>query len=118
MSVPNRLIEDSSLTRTQVESLEVFARVLSHELSLREAAGLREDGAVTVGSYYRTVLQARKKIRSSVLTLIIAQWLGVVNVENLRRLLDLAGKGVSTLGEEEKERLVDVLDALLDKIVM
>lgn len=87
-------------------------------MTLREAAALRQDKEVTLGSYYRTVQQARQKIRASVLTLIIAQWLGVVNVDNLRRLLDLAGKGVSGLGEEEKERVADVLNALLDKIVL
>lgn len=93
-------------------------KVLSHEMSLREAAEQREGGGVTIGSYYQTVQQARKKVRSSSLTLIVALWLGLVKVEDLRRLFDVAGKGIPNLAKDKENRLMMVLDALINKIVM
>jgi hypothetical protein len=43
--------------------------------------------------------------------------LGVIKSDEVRRLLDLAGAGDREFSEEERERFVAVLKALIQKIV-
>lgn len=111
------LVDKSVLTEKQVESLLSYMKVARGEMRLRDAAAERST-PVTVGSYYRTVQQAKQKVRASVVTLAIAVSIGVVQGDDIRRLFDLVGKGSARLSEEETGRFVAVLDALLDKIVM
>jgi len=84
----------------------------------REAAAGGTSGPVTVGSYFRTVQQARENVRRSLVTLMIGLWLGVIKAEDIRRLLDFGVAGDKQLSDEEKERFVAVLRALIQKIVM
>ncbi|MDV3244630.1 MAG: hypothetical protein LYZ66_05590 [Nitrososphaerales archaeon] len=118
MSVANRLAERSTLTGVQLETLALHRRVLSGEISLRQAADQRKRGPVSVGAYYRVVGQAQKNVRASILTVLTALWLGYVKFEDVSRLLQLVGKGPIELGEEETDQLMMVLNAVLDKIVM
>jgi hypothetical protein len=118
LSLASALIGESSITAKQLESLISYARVVKGEMRLREAAAQRSGRPVTVGSYYRTVQQGRRRVRQSVVTLAIAIATGSVRVDDVVRLFDLVGKGSDQLSEEEVERFVAVFDALLDKIVM
>ena len=112
------MVGQSSLTARQLEALEGYVRVALGEVRYREAAAGGESGGVTVGSYFRTVQQARENVRQSLVTLLIGLWLGVVKTEDVRRLLELAVAGEKALSDEEVRRFVAVLNALLEKIVM
>lgn len=98
------------------ESLSTYKRVVSRELTLRQAASMRSKH-VTIGSYYRTVKQAKAIIKRSIMTSLIATWLGLVKLEDLRKLLELGGRDLNSLQEDEKARLTAVLDSLLDQMV-
>jgi hypothetical protein len=117
MALPEGLVKDSSLTRVQVESLVSYARVASHEITLKQAADARVEGPVKIGSYYRTVQQGKDNIRAAILTVTIAMWMGFVKPDDLRRLFDQLGKGFPDLGEEERERVSAVVSALVTRIV-
>ena len=114
------------MTARQLEALQGYIRVSMGEMRYREAASvmsqsrkMKEQGkSLTIGSYFRTVQQARENIRKSVVTLLIALWLGVVKPEDVRRLLDVAGATAVDLPDEERDRFAEVLHALLQKIVM
>ncbi len=126
MSVPEALIEQSSLTRRQIESLLSYRRVASGELKLKEAASLMSEGRtkgsssreISVGSYYRTVNQARGNVRESLVSVLVALWLGLIRVEDVRRLFELVGSGARELSEEEENRFVELLQALLNRIIV
>ena len=118
MEFPEQLVNQSTLTPRQLETLRSYLRVAIGEMRYREAAASGPSKRVTVGSYFRTVQQARENVRKSIVTLLIGVWLGVVKPEDVRRLLDTAGGNVSELGDEERERFVAVLRALLQRIVM
>jgi len=126
MSLPGLLAEESSLTSRQVESLISYRRVVSHEIKFREAASIVSPGRtkgdaekdLTVGSYYRTLTQAKTNVKQSLVTVLIGMQLGVVRVEELRRLFELVGAGTKELSSDEQERFVQVLHALLDRIVL
>lgn len=118
MSLPESLVEQSTLTPRQLEALGSYLRVAVGEIKYRDAAAAGPGKKVTVGSYFRTVQQARENVRKSLVTLLIGIWLGVVKPEDVRRLLEVAGGAVRELSDEERERLVAVLRALVRKIVM
>jgi hypothetical protein len=126
MGFPEQLVDQSSLTPRQFESLSSYLRVASGEIKLREAASVtsqgrirgRRDKPVSVGSYYRTVSQARTNLRKSVVTIVVALWLGAVRVEDVRRLFELVGSGARELPEDEAKRFLQLLDALLRHIVV
>lgn len=126
MSLPERLAKKSSLTARQIESLMSYRRVALGEIKFRDAASITSTGRtrgdaqkpLTIGSYYRTLTQARTNVKESLVTVLLGMWLGVVNVEEVRRLFDLVAAGTRELSEEEQERFVRVLEALLNRIVL
>lgn len=126
MSFLDKLVSQSSVTTRQLESLMSYTRVVSGELRLKDAASLESKGRtkglpgapLTIGSYYRTVRQARSNLRESLVTLVVALWLGLIRAEDVRRLSDLVGTGARDLSDEEGERFLQLLDALLGRIIM
>ena len=126
MNLPESLIEQSTLTSRQLEGLQLYIRVALGEMRYREAASLASKGRtrgaktkpLTIGSYFRTVQQARENVRRSIVTLVVGVWTGVVRTEDVRRLLDTAGGGFRELSDEENEKLVEVTRALVKRIVM
>ncbi len=126
MSVPERLVDESSITSRQLEALASYLRVRSGEIKLKEAASLASHGRrkgevekpLTIGSYYRTVSQARANVKESLVTVVIALWLGMIKVDDVRRLFELVGGGARELSEEEAERFLQLLDVLLRRIVV
>jgi hypothetical protein len=118
MNPPSKLINQSNLSEKQFESLLSYIRVVVGEIRLREAASLRSEKPVTVGSYYRTVQQGRNRIRESIVTVLVAVAVGLVEVEDVRRLLELVNKGGIEVVEDNRKRFGMILQTLLDKIVM
>ena len=125
MSLPERLVKESSLTSRQLESLMSYMRVASGEIRFRDAASIASSGRtkgagkpLTIGSYYRTLTQARTNIRQSLVTVLIGMQLGVVKVEEVRKLFELVGVGAKELSEYDQDRFIQVLGALLDRIIL
>ena len=118
MGLAEILVEHSTLTQKELQSLQGYLRVMRREVTFKEVASQRPAGPVTVGSYYRTIQMGRKKMKGSLATVLIGLWLGLIKLEDLRRLLELVGKSDKDLPEEDVDRLKQVLGALIDKIVM
>lgn len=126
MGLAEQLVKESSLTVRQLESLISYRRVASGEIKFREAASVVSQGrtrgdaqkVLTVGSYYRTLSQARMNIKQSLVTILIGMQSGVVRPEELRRLFELVSMGGRELSEDEVDRFMRVLQALLNRIVL
>ena len=118
MSLLEKLVDRSTLTHRQLEGLQSYMRVARSEIKYREAAAKGTSKPVTIGSYFRTVQQARENVRGAIVTLLIGLWLGVVKAEDVRRLVDVVGGGLRELPEEESARFVEVLQALIDRVVL
>ena len=126
MGVPERLVGQSSITPRQLEVLATYLRVVSGEIRMKEAAGLASEGrtkgkadrALTVGSYSRTVHQARANVRRSLVTVVIALWVGLVRVEDVRRLFELVGGSAHDLSDMEADRFLQLLHVLLQRIIV
>jgi len=118
MILPKVLMKRSNLTEKQFESLISYVKIAAGEMRYREAAGLRSERPVTIGSYYRTVQQGRNHVRESIVTVLVAVAVGLVKIEDVRRLLELLDKRDSEIIEENREQFEMILQTLLDKIVM
>ena len=126
MSVLERLVNQSSVTPRQLEALSSYLRVASGEMKLKEATSslsqerkrVSKDKPLTVGSYCRTVSQARANVKESLVTVVIALWLGMIKVEDVRRLFELVGGAARELSDEESERFLQLLDVLLRRIIV
>jgi hypothetical protein len=118
MDFPEHLVANSGFTPAQLESLGAYRQVVLGNLTLNEAANMRKRGPVKIGSYYRTVQQGRRNVRKSIVTLIIAIWIGMVKPSDLNRLLNQAGTPLPDLEEHDLERLSAVIEDITNKIVM
>ena len=126
MGLVDVLVDQSSITRRQLESLSSYMRFVAGEIRLKEAASLASQGRtkgkperpLTLGSYCRTVRQARANVRESLVTVVIALWLGLIRVEDVRRFFELIAGGARELSDEESRRFLQLLDALLGRIVV
>ena len=115
--LPNEIfVPRSSLTRKQAVCLESYVRVINHEIKLREAAAIVEGGPITIGSYYRTVGQGRKNVKESVATIAVALSLGIMDYENLNRLLRLVVPGTPQPSKDDP-KLDALLVAILNQLV-
>jgi hypothetical protein len=106
------------MTRKQLESIVAFLRVSRGEIKLREASNGLVDGPVTVGSFYRTVGQARNNFREALVTVLIGLWVDAIRLEDVRRLFELVGVGSKELSDQDQERFLQVLNVLLDRMVV
>ncbi len=126
MSVPEKLVGQSSITPRQLEALVSYLRVAAGEMKLKDAASLasqgrrkgKSDQPLTIGSYYRTASQARANVKQSLVTVVIALWLGMIKVEDVRRLFELVGAGARELSEEDSDKFLQLLEALLSRIIV
>ena len=93
---------------------------------MKEAASLSSKGRVkgdlerplSIGSYGRSVEQARENIKEAIATVFIAISLNLLKIEDVKKLLDLAQTGSKRLSEEERERIVSLVQTLLERIVL
>ncbi len=126
MSILETLVDQSSLTPRQLQALMSYLRVQAGEIKLKDAAALASEGRkkgatgkpLTIGSYYRTLKQARANVEESFVTVIVAISLGVVKIEDVRRLFELVGGGARELSDEESQRFTQLLSALLKRMIM
>ena len=123
MAIPESLLMQSELTPTQIEAISSYMAVRAGHMKWKEAAAtLRRkrrqglDRPVSLGSYYRTVQQAKDNVKKSAVTLLIAVWLGLVRVEDMRRLFEMSTRSPSDLSEEDRDRLGTVIQALLTQM--
>lgn len=84
----------------------------------KESKREKRETPLTVGSYSRTIVQARNNVRKSLVTVVIGLWLGLIKVEDARRLFELVGGGARELSDEQSGRFLQLLGALLDQMVV
>ena len=108
----------SSLTKKQIARLPL-------QVSLQRGGNEGEKGesrstmsGVSQGAYYRVLSQARSNINQALYTVLLCSRIGVIQMEDLRRLLDLMSKAPSEVAEGDVEQLSALVAALVKRIVM
>lgn len=108
----------SSLTRRQIERLQL-------QISLQKGGPEGAEGGtgstisgVTPGAYYRVLSQAKANIDQALYTILFCLRVGAIDMNDLRRMLDLIAKAPSEVAEGDVEQLMSLVDALVRRIVM
>lgn len=115
------LAEQSGLTVVQIETLKLHKLVISGEITAKNAASSRSsDGkkGVPAGAYYRVLRQATRNVEQAVYTILLADRLGLLKLDDFRRLLDLISKSRRELDDSDAQQVISLLQALVNRIVM
>jgi hypothetical protein len=125
MKVPPELVKKSTLTLRQAEVLESYVDVSRGLATLKQAASSKgefrkkgDPSRLSVGSYYRTVGQARNNVKSSLVTILVAIWQGLLKPEDAYRLLELGSRTPGEWSDVDLARFSALLDSLLDKVIV
>ena len=115
---PETLVDLSSLTRVQVETLKIQRAVRKSEINVTNALKVRKNSGISKGTHYRILSQAKKNVQRSLLTVAIAVQLGLVRAEDVQKLLGTVAMIPVEVDQEKLPDILAVVTALTERIVM
>ena len=105
------LLRKSQLTEVQLDT--ILAQRASGDLNKR--AGLRDRGKVSKGAFVRTLRQGQANIESSVYTIYLLAYLGLVSVETAGQVIRTTSMLTQVKSASpEKEVSLKLIDAMQD----
>jgi hypothetical protein len=115
---PQSIVDLSSLTEAQFETLRIEVARRKHEINMEQALRTRNISRISRGTYYRVLQQARNNIKGSLFTLAVALRLWVVNMEDVQKLILSASSIPDELAPAKAAEVLSLADTLADRIVM
>jgi hypothetical protein len=117
-SIPEAMIDFSSLTRIQVETLQLHLAMRKSEINMQDALKTRKNMGISRGTHYRILTQAKKNIRESVFTVAIAVQMGLIKPEDVQKLVSSVSMIPSDLDSERLSEVLALVGVLVSRIVM
>ncbi len=107
----------SSLTKRQIEclNLQILARNAVKEG--RKKKRFQEASSVSEGSYYRVLGQAKDNINQALYTVLLCSRMGIIQSGDFNRLLNLMSRAPAVVAGGSDD-VIPLIDALVRKIVM
>jgi hypothetical protein len=110
------IFEESNLTKTQLDSLLLAFQYKIEGYSLDEIVKMRDSGPVSKGSYLRTLGQAQSNFRSSLYTLLLVVYLGILDTSTVADFVALSDRLSSLKDMDIPEDTVNEIRAIIDEI--
>ena len=110
------IFEESSLTKTQLDSLLLAFQYKIEGYSLDEIVKMRDSGPVSKGSYLRSLGQAQSNFRSSLYTLLLVVYLGILDTSTVADFVALSDRLSSLKDMDIPEDTVNEIRAIVDEI--
>ena len=110
------IFEESNLTKTQLDSLLLAFQYKIEGYSLDEVVKMRDSGPVSKGSYLRTLGQAQSNFRSSLYTLLLVVYLGILDTSTIADFMALSDRLSSLKDIDIPEDTVNEIRAIIDEI--
>ena len=110
------IFEESNLTKTQLDSLLLAFQYKIKGYSLDEIVKMRDSGPVSKGSYLRTLGQAQSNFRSSLYTLLLVIYLGILDTSTVADFVALSDRLSSLKDMDIPEDTVNEIRAIIDEI--
>ena len=110
------IFEESNLTKTQLDSLLLAFQYKIEGYSLGEIVKMRDSGPVSKGSYLRTLGQAQSNFRSSLYTLLLVVYLGILDTSMVADFVALSDRLSSLKDMDIPEDTVNEIRAIIDEI--
>ena len=117
-SVPETIADLSSLTKIQVETLKLHQSVTKSEIKMQKALTIRKHSAISRGTHYRILAQAKKNIRESLFTVATAVQMGLLKPEDVQKLIATVSMIPVDVDPEKLPEVMVIVGALADRIVM
>ena len=114
----DELVDLSSLTRIQYNTLKSFILIKEGKINLQIALKNHKKLGIRPGTYYRILKQARTNVLQSVYTLLLAAQVGLLRPEDVQRLLSTVAAIPPGLDEEKRSATVEIIRTLVTRIVM
>ena len=110
------IFEEINLTKTQLDSLLLAFQYKIEGYSLDEIVKMRDSGPVSKGSYLRTLGQAQSNFRSSLYTLLLVVYLGILDTSTVADFVALSDRLSSLKDMDIPEDTVNEIRAIIDEI--
>lgn len=108
----------SSLTRIQAETLQLHVLIKNSKISMRDALRVRKNLGISRGTHYRILAQAKKNMRESLFTVVMAVQLGLLKPEDVQKLISSVSMIPADIDPEKLPEVLGLLRILADRIVM
>ena len=115
---PKSILDLSFLTEAQVDTLKIEVARRKHAITMEQALRTRKTSGISRGTHYRVLQQARNNIKASLFTLAVAVRLGLVNVQDVQRLILSASSIPDELDPSKAAEVLTLVNALAERIVM
>lgn len=113
------LVQNSAFTNVQIDTLLSYVTVKQTGGKLDQMISIRDKNNITKGSFLHTLRQAQDNLKSSVYTILVIGYLGLINeefVEGFSKIVRLLNR----IGEnglfEDHNNVIDVINQLCDRL--
>jgi hypothetical protein len=119
LNTPHEAIVDlSSLTRIQVETLQLHVAVRKSQIRMQDALKTRKNIGISRGTHYRILAQAKKNIRESLFTVALAVQMGLLKPEDIQKLVSSVSMIPVDADPEKLPEVLALMGVLANRIVM
>jgi hypothetical protein len=112
------MIDLSSLTRIQVETLQLHLAVRKSQINMQAALKTRKNFGISLGTHYRILAQGKKNVRESIFTMAIAVQIGLLKMEDIQKLVSSISMIPVDIDSEKLPEVLALVRTLADRIVM
>jgi hypothetical protein len=116
--LPETIADLSSLTRIQVETLKLQRSVAKSEIKMQNALTIRKNSAISRGTHYRILAQAKRNIKKSLFTVATAVQMGLLKPEDVQKLIATVSMIPADVDPDKLPEVMAIIGALADRIVM
>ena len=116
---PQKAIVDlSSLTRIQVETIEIRQAVLEDKIKIDSALKIRKNSGISRGTHYRILSQAKRNIVESLFTVAVAAQMGLLKPEDVQKLISSVSMIPVDVDPQKLPEVIALVKVLANRIVM
>ena len=117
-STPETVADLSSLTRVQIATIQLHQSVAKSQINMQDALITRKNTAISRGTHYRILAQAKKNVRESLFTVATAVQMGLLKQEDVDKLVTTVSRIPQDVDPEKLPEVIALVSALANRIVM
>ncbi|MCP8308458.1 MAG: hypothetical protein H3Z54_07160 [archaeon] len=106
------LFERSSFTQAQLDTYLIDRTTANEKLELKEKIAMRDRKNVSKGAFIRTLRQAQSNLKRAVHTLILSEYLGLLEDKSMIKLLQVSNLLKGAEGVISREKLPEVIEVV------
>ena len=113
------LFERSSFTQAQLDTYLIDRITANEKVELKDKTAMRDRKKVSKGAFIHTLRQAQGNLKRAVYTLILSEYLGLLEDESMVKLLQVSNllKGAEgVISGEKLSKVIGVLETIVETL--